>query len=1073
NSLAGVVIIATSGDNASAGNAVTDINGGFTLSVKKFPVTLKASCLGYKDEALLVAQPSSNVTIFLKDDVTQLEETVVVGYATMKKRDVVGAVEQIDSKAIANRSVGNLSRALQGEITGLNITFNDGKPSRSADINVRGTSSIGAGGSTLVLIDGVEGTLESINPEDVESVSVLKDASSAAVYGARGAFGVILVTTKDAKKGEAKVTYSGNITVNRRTVIPSGITDGKEWLTWWMECYDGYYRGTKARLNHVDSKIPYTEEIYQEYDRRNADPSLSKVTQLQGHDMFGWAYYGNTDWYDEFYKPVSVQTEHNLSVSGGTDKSSYYVSGRFYDFDGIYRVGKENYKKFDLRAKGSIQVTKWLKVTNNMSISRHLFYQPKEQTGGSMEKLINHAAYPVSTIKNPDGTWTPAAAISGYAALAEGKAYRDDKYIYLRNKLSLDIDFIPQVLRLTGEYSYNYTGRKRIDVNQAVGFSKGKGIIQYEGINPDTSYLQQVNYETNYHSGNVYLSYSPKLGPNHSLTALIGVNIESSKYETLTNKQFTYITESKPTFALMSGTANVPTQSGNEWAYFGAFFRVNYGFKSRYLFEVSGRYDGSSKFPAYSQWGFFPSGSFGWRLSEEPWMTGAKHWLDNAKIRLSAGSMGNGNVSPYSYTSEMSIATATDTVLGGTLPKYTSVGGVVPTSLTWERSTTFDVGLDLDFLGNRLSFSGDYYIRLTSDMYTTSLALPAVYGASSPKGNNAEIRTNGWELSLQWRDEFNAGGKPFSYSIKGMVWDYYSVVTKYQNPTKSLGTISDICKNDGTPGNYYVGMTLGEMWGYTSAGLFKDQDDVNNSAFQQFLQSADKVTRVGQLKIKDIDNSGIIDYGDMTVDNSGDLSVIGNILPRFQYGFNISLNWNGIGFSMFWQGIGKKDWYPGPDAGLFWGKYGRPFFAFIPTIHSLSNNTIAKIGVDEAGNEYLMNPETAYWPRLTTYQSNSANYDTRVLETPNTQYKQSVAYLRLKNVQIDYTFSNKLCQKMKIKGLKFYLSGENLLTFTPMHKWAPNFDPEALTYDTDFGSAGDGYTYPVFKSYTFGVNLTF
>lgn len=1060
---------------AGSANALSDLDGAFSISVKSFPATLTTTCLGYKDGKVTVEKAANNIIISIEEDNTVLEETVVVGYATMKKSNLVGAVEQVDDKVIGNRPVGNLSRALQGEVSGLNISFNDGKPSRDASVNVRGTSSIGAGGSTLVLIDGVEGSLSAINPQDVASVSVLKDASSTAVYGARGAFGVILVTTKSADKGVAKVSYSGSVTANRRTVIPDGITDGKTWLDWWMACYDGYYNGSKARLNHVDSKIPYTPEIYAEYDRRNADPSLSKVGRLEGHDIFGWAYYGNTDWYKELYKEVSFQTEHNLSVSGGNDKANYYVSGRFYNFDGIYKVGQENYKKFDMRAKGSIKVNDWLKVTNNTSIASYNNREPKEQTGGSMQRLMNHAAYPVSTIKNPDGTWTAAAAVSGYASFADNAAYRTNDYVYLREKVSADADIIKNVLKLSADYSFNYTTRKRVDVNQGVPFSKGGGVLQYEGINKETSYLQQVNYATRYQAGNVYLSYTPNLGENHYLNALAGYNIEASKYETITAKQYGFIVPSKPQFSLMEGEAVAPSVGGNEWAYVGFFGRVNYNYKGRYLVEASGRYDGSSKFPAYSQWGFFPSASLAWRLSEEPWMKGAKGILDNAKFRVSVGSMGNGNVSPYSYTSEMAITTATDTVLGGSLANYTGVASVVPASLTWEKATTYDAGLDLDFFNNRLSFTGDYYVRMTTDMYTPSVSLPAVYGTTPPKGNNAELRTTGWELSLMWRDEVKVGGKPFSYSVKGMLWDDRSVITKYFNDSKTFGTVDAFHKNSGVPG-YYEGMEIGEIWGWEVVGLFRDADDIASSAIHDFQQASDKITRPGQLKIKDQDDSGRIDVGQFTADDHGDLIKIGNANPHYRFGINLAASWNGIGVSAFFQGVGKQDWYPSGDAGMFWGKYGRPFFAFIPSIMDMSqcnpNGTIAYINEEGICENY----DTAYWPRISTYQSNSFDGQknwTKPLITPNTRYLQNAAYIRLKTLQVDYTFPEKVVKNLRLQDLKVYVTGENLFTYTPLHKWAPNYDPEALGYDSDFGTAADGYSYPVFKNITLGVNITF
>lgn len=1051
---------------------ITDFDGNYTISNLKVPTTLVISFIGYSDtEITVTGNEPIPFNIVLSDESNILNDAVVVGYATMKKRDLVGAVDQVDSKIIEGRPNGNLARSLQGEIAGLNISFTDGKPSRSASYNVRGDTSIGAGGSSLILIDGVEGDLNSINPQDVASVSVLKDASSTAVYGARGAFGVILVTTKNAAKGRPVVNYGGSVTANRRTVIYDNITDSIEWLDWWKTAYNGYYNGSKALLNHIDSKAPYSEAIYNEIIRRNQDPTLAKVAESYDVSGFGYAYYDNTDWLNEFYKPYHFSTEHNLSVSGGNENADYYVSGRYYGSDGIYKVGNENYKKYDLRAKGTLRIRPWFKITNNMSLGFYNSLQPRTPSGNSAQRYLQHCVQPMAPLKNLDGTWTPAAAMSGYASYVEGKNRLEDNRTYVREKISADIDILKDVLKLQADYSYNYTARTAITVaNVPTYYSKSPGVIISEGTQ-ETSSMKEVHYDTRYQTANAYLTYSPKLGEKHSLTALLGYNVEWQNYKTRTMERTGFTTFDKESFNLMNGQPEI-SSGGSAWSYQGAFFRLNYGLLGRYLFEVSGRYDGSSKFPSYSRWGFFPSASIGWRFSDEPWMKWASKALSNGKIRLSAGSMGNGNVDPYKYTSEMALATAGDIVLGGALPTYTTVAGVVPTSLTWETATTYDAGIDLDFLNSRLSLGFDYYIRNTTNMYTLSESLPAVYGADPPKGNNASMRTNGWELSVQWRDQVNVGGKPLQYSIKGTVWDNNSYITSYKgNDTRMLASsVANFIKKSYS---YYEGMHIGDIWGYTVEGLFKDWEDVNSHAEQHFLQASDYVTRPGQVKVKDVDESGAINYGALTLDDHGDLSIIGDSTPHYRFGLNLSVNWNGIGVSAFFQGVGKQDWAPGSDSGYFWGKYARPFFYFIPTIHRMTNPTVAQMSED--GSECL-NWDTAYWPRITTYQSNGAGAGTRLLEFANTRYMQNAAYVRLKNLQIDYSFNKKVCDAIRLQALKIYFNAENLFCLTPMHKWAPNLDPEGLGVDTDYTyTAGyqEGNVYPMFKTFTLGVNITF
>jgi TonB-linked SusC/RagA family outer membrane protein len=1050
----------------TSSGTVTNSDGSWTLGAVKDGATLVFSSIGFVSQEVAV-DGRSVINLQLEEDHLFLDETVVVGYATMKKRDLIGSVDAVGSQAIGNRAVSNLTRALQGEIAGLNITFNDSKPSHGGSYNVRGTGSIGAGGSSLVLIDGVEGDFSMVNPQDVESVSVLKDASSTAVYGARGAFGVILITTKKAAKGRPVVNYNGSFIVNRRTVIPDAISDSNEWLDIWIAVYDGYYNGSKSRLNHLDNKAPYSEAIYNEIKRRKGDPSLPKVEENYDVPGFGYAYYDNFDWLDAFYRQYHYSTEHNLSVSGGNENADYYISGRFYDSQGVFKVGNEDFKKYNIRAKGSLKIRPWLKLHNNMSVSVDDTYLPRQQAGQSVMRIMEHWANPMVGLKNPDGSWTPAAVGTGYAAYAEGNNYLTDNYVYLRNKTGLDIDILKDVLKFQADYSFNITDRQRVIVQRMVEYSKSPGVFVAESPTQGEK-LVKNDYHTLYQAANAYATWTPKLGNKHSLTALLGYNVEWSDYHTLQATRLGFTTQ-KPSLALMDGEATV-TEAGNQWAFMGAFYRLNYNLLGRYLFEVSGRYDGSSKFPTYSRWGFFPSFSAGWRISDEPWMGWSRSVIDNLKLRVSAGSMGNGSVAPYKYTSEMTLSKATDITIGGELPIVTSVASIVPQSLTWETSTTYDIGLDFDILRNRLSATFDLYRRNTTNMYTAGETLPGVFGASAPKGNNAELRTDGWEVSLQWRDQLSLGGKPFSYSVKGTLWDSRSFVTKFNgNDGKKLGTIANLIDNTGQP-DYYEGMEVGEMGGYSVVGLFKDWDDVANSPTQNFKQTVNNDTYPGQVKFADLDLNGEIDYNGLAVDDCGDLSIIGNCLPRYRFGLNLAGNWNGIGLNLFFQGVGKRDWYPGYDSGYFWGRYARPFFYFTPTIHRLTNPTVAQF--DEEGN--CTNWDTAYWPRPTTYQSNSQDKKT-VLSMPNTRYMQNAAYIRLKNVELSYTFNEKVCKAIGMQGIKVFLNGENLLTYTPLHKWAPNLDPEGLDGgDKDFSSnALNGTAYPTFMSLALGVNLTF
>ena len=578
---------------------------------------------------------------------------------------------------------------------------------------------------------------------------------------------------------------------------------------------------------------------------------------------------------------------------------------------------------------------------------------------------------------------------------------------------------------------------------------QGMAVIQTDsrsgkGVNGAIYWTDQTSW-----SNENTLNYKKRLGRSHNLDLMAGLSLQGQKntYDGVASTQIT--SEELGIAGIHTGNYQKVQSNYYDWRMMSAFLRANYNFRYKYYLTFSFRADGSSKFPQNSKWGFFPSASVGWRLSEEKFMGWSEGWLDNFKIRLSAGSMGNGNIDPYKYIDYMTLKSST-VVIGNALGTYTVAPGAIPLSLTWETSTTYDVGADLDLFKNRLTMGFDWYRRYTTDMYTVGVSLPAVYGTAAPKGNNASLKTNGWELSVGWRDSFKLAGKEFRYGVKAMVWDSRTWVTKYINPTGNLD-------------DYYEGMELGEIWGYRVEGLFRDQDDIDSHATQSFLQSSDKVTRPGQVKFADLNEDGKIDQGAKTLSDHGDLTVIGNTSARYHYGINVNLNWNGIGISTFWQGVAKKNWYPRYDSGYFWGQYNRPF-GYMLKAHTGSN----------VYSEELDNWDTAYWPRYSAYQTNESSVN-RVLTTPNDRYMQDVSYIRLKNLTVDYTFPAHICRKMRIKGLKVYVSGENLWTSSPMFKYCDNYDPEVINAgDSDFRTAeGDGYSYPMLRTVTLGLNLTF
>lgn len=1029
-------------EEGSGNGCVTDGNGYFRFSANH-NANILISYIGYSDVRKKASADFSKV--ILQEDTKTLDEVVVVGYGSKRRRDLVGSVEQISNEKIGTRANMNVTRSLQGMIPGLNISVSDGKPSSTPNLNLRGSGSIGAGGSALILIDGIEGSLNSVNPADIESVSVLKDASSASIYGARGAFGVILVTTKDAKKGKSKVSYNGSFSLHQRLNEAEIVNNGLQWTDGWYSSYmEGKDTGTPP--GGINNVFKYSTEWYNELVKRNDDPSLDKV---RVNEKGEYEYFGNTNWFDIIYKDIIPSTEHNISVSGGNDRAQLYVSGRYFNQDGVYSAGNEDYTQYNMRLKGTIQINDMLSLSSNTDFGNNLSHQPMVMYDNqNILRQIEHQGYPMTMEKNPDGTWTEAAVYTGWAGFVEGTSYMKQNKLELRNTTTLAFEPIREELIFKADYSYYTSRSERKKVENQYEFYTGPAIKKTRNT---YSSLENRNYNQAYHSANITANYIPKFrNDDHSLNLLLGGNLEQKNYSMIQSYRRGLLNEYKPSFALMDGDYYTIGQSGYEWAYLGMLYRINYNYKGRYLAELSGRYDGTSKFPTNEQWGFFPSVSAAWRLSEEHFMAPSAQWLSNMKVRMSVGSLGNGNVDPYVYLSTVPIS-KTSALINGSLQTAAYVPKLIPNNLTWETATTYDLGLDIDLFHNQLSIVFDYYQRYTTNMYTEGMVKPAVIGADVPKGNNADMKTKGWELAVEWRDQFNVAGKPFSYGIKGMVWDSRSWITKYNNPTKLLS-------------NYYEGMELGEIWGYHVEGLFADQADIDAHADQSKIKVSDtNILKPGDIKFSDLNADGKIETGKNTLEDHGDLKKIGNTSARYNYGINLNANWNGFGLSAFFQGIGKKNWYPSRESGLFWGQYNRPY-GYMLQIHT----------GDNVWSETNQN-ENAYWPRYRGYIANSASKSMGVI---NDRYLQNVGYIRLKNVQLDYSFNQNICKKLHMENLRIYVSGENLFTWSPMFRVTRNFDPEVITPgDADFRSTknsdGDGYSYPMLNSYTFGINVTF
>ena len=1028
--------------------ASADLDGKYSLALPSTPAPeteILFSFIGFEDKRVAVGRQSV-IDVVLSDDSQMLEETVVVGYGTQKKVNLTGAVSAVSAEELKDRHVAQVGSALQGMIPNLNITQSSGSPDAGSNYNIRGNTSPN-GGSPLILVDGVETYLDRINANDIESISVLKDAASAAIYGARGAFGVILVTTKSGKTDQQpRVSLDGRFSFSAPTTSTDFETRGY---------YSAYMADTFMMTQGGTPYTSYTAYDYQRlWDRRNdvvENPDRPWVVTEMRNGKMSYVYLANFDWYNYMYDNTRPTQDYNVSVSGGSKYVNYMVSGRFYSQKGIYRVSPDKYDTFNARAKLDIKIRPWLRLSSNTK-----FFNGTYDYSGSNERRSTLHALASLVPQNPDGTavshtsMTNAAThyiMDGYSAmLLGGKNWGSKRTLEVTTSWALQADITPW-LKANADFSYKYGYLRQRARHTKVEYSQYPGIVQTESVSDYPDYYRDIVYEQNNYVANAYLAFDNTWNGHH-VTATAGANYETRLYRDLTVRRYDLLSEDLSDFNLATGEVGTLTGGVSEYALLGFFFRATYDWKSRYLIEFNGRYDGSSRFLPNNRWGFFPSVSAGWRLSEEPFMAGAKKVMNNAKIRLSYGSLGNQNIGYYDYYQTISTSQMSYTFDGVSKELQATVSAPVSTG-TWETVTTSDLGIDLGFWQDKLTFSADGYIRDTKGILTTGQKLPSIYGASEPKVNAHDLRTIGWEIQAEWKSSFQLFGQLFGYNVGFNLADYTARYTRADNPN---GLIS----------SPYVGKQLGEIWGYVVDGLFQSDAEAAEytsrvdmsqvcTLYYNSVGPGSKGVLGGDMRYVDVNGDGIISRGSDTLADSGDRVVIGNSQPRFLYGFHAGFQFYGFDFYLFFQGIGHQDWYAGADNQRFWGPYSRPYTSFV--------------GRDFMSNVWSETNKDAYFPRARGYDALSSGGG---LYWTNSRYLQNVAYIRLKNLTFGYTFPDKWMSKAHISKLRIYFSGENLWYASPMH--SKYLDPEICGTQ---GSAGTADVYSYAKTFSFGLTLDF
>lgn len=1015
----------------STNGTITGLDGDFTLNNVKRGDVIQISYIGYVSQEVVWQGTPLNIT--LKEDSQTLEEVVVVGFGSQKKANLTGSVSQVKmDDVLGERPVTNVKNALQGSMPGLKVS-GGASPGEAKSFNIRGTVSIN-GMNPLVLIDNVEGDIDLLNPEDIESVTVLKDAASSAIYGARAAAGVILITTKKAKKGEKfNLNYNANFGFQTSINSPKQAS-----LDEYLRAYQAagfsetYYAGNGSVSKWREYLAGYKENPA-------AYPTVGDGIYI-GED--GAPYYLNDkDVYKAFQETSFMQT-HNLTANGGTEKLRYRLSAGLTKEDGPLIESKDTYMRKNISSFISADITDWL--TQEADFRYTVADRSEPMGSGDGIYCMNHISfYPSGMMPGSVNTSVDKdlPLITPENQIRYNNPYltdTDNTRIYLRTILRPI-----KGLELVGEYTYD-----RKNWQKSYYAKKWEYTTEQLGSNNSVTsdYLFKSEDHEDYNALNLYGTYNFSIKEDHMFKVMAGFNQERKQNSWISVQTHDMIAPSAPSFTSATGKI-IPQNSYSDYAIRGAFYRINYNYKDRYLFEVNGRYDGSSKFPKDDRFGFFPSFSVGWNIAREAWMEKALDYVSDLKLRASWGQIGNQNIGNYGYYSTMQpVGNSNYWLKDGEFITYISTPGLVSNSFTWETVETLDIGFDASMFNSRLQVTFDWYQRTTRDMLIAGIQLPAVVGTSAPMRNAADMRTRGWEIAVNWRDQIG----DWKYNVGFNLYDYKSKITKYSNNEDKL--LSQ---------NYYEGKTLGEIWGYVSDGFYTidDFDGPGTWQLKDGVASLDGYNpRPGDEKFVNLnDDRGTneINSGLNTVDSPGDQKVIGNSTPRYNFGVNLGVSYKGFSLSAILQGTAKRDVWIG---GMSLFPFGGSAKAYYPVFY---NQTDYWEPMGSCDGQYTEN-DREYWiaknPDASLYRlySNMQNHGSN--QRASTKYLQNGAYMRLKNITLAYTFPKALISKVSLSALKVFVSAENLATISSLPK---GYDPERLSWG-----------YPFYRTLSFGLNVT-
>ncbi len=1016
---------------------ITDSDGNFRLDNISNKDVIVISYIGYISQEIRV-ENQNNLKIVLKEDSQALDEVVVVGFGTQKKVNLTGSVGVADAKVLKSRPVMTVAQALQGMVPGLQISQNTGGLEKRASMNIRGTATIGKGssGSPLILIDGMEGDIDAINPQDIENISVLKDAAASSIYGSRAPFGVILVTTKKGRVGKPTVNYNNSFRWSDPVLLPK-MADSYTFATYFN---DGSINGGYAPQFGAD-------QMQRIKDYQSGKLTTSVPVNPSNPNMWGDGYlYGNdnVDWYDAVYRNWVFSQEHNFSLNGGNEAVNYYLSMNYLDQNGMMKLDQDTYDRYTATAKINVKITDWAQLNYSNRFIREDMMRPSFLRDDFFQSL-GRQGWPTLPLYDPNG-YLYAAPSPALNLRDGGRGKYQTDYLYQQAQVVLEpikgwktfVDFNYRIKNANTHWEIQKTYNHDVE---------GK---PYPYNN--NSHVHEEHAKENYTNFSAYTEYTKSLDSGHNFKGMVGFQSELMKRKTFALQREGIIIPSLPEVDLTTGLDVYgkevsPTVNGasDHWATAGFFGRINYDYQGKYLAEVNLRYDGTSRFRADNRWSWFPSFSLGWNVAREGFWSNLEEYVSTFKFRGSYGELGNQNTDSWYPTYQAMTVKASngDWLMNGLKPNTSAAPGLVSSTMTWERVKTWNVGLDFGALNNRLNGSVDVYSRKTIDMVGPAPELPVILGTAVPQTNNTDLRTYGWELSIGWNDRLKCG---LGYGVKFMLSDSQTEITRYPNETGSLNTEVNPAKDKAV---YRTGMKLGEIWGYETIGIAKTQEEMDAHLASLPNGGQDAIGNrwgAGDIMYADLNGDGKIDNGANTESDHGDLVIIGNNTPRYLFGLDLNLDYKGFDFRAFFQGVMKRDYFQ--NSYYFWGAAPSVWEStcMLPHLDYFR---------DDPGHLLGLNLDS-YFPR--------PDFSTSKNQQTQSRYLQNAAYIRLKNIQLGYTLPELITKKFLVSKLRVYVSGENLWTGTKMFG---TFDPETID------GGWNGSVYPLSKTLSVGLSLTF